>query len=121
LAGIIHIPKKYKEKSDSYLKSLGSLQGRKIYLIDGSLYIGDRCVEAMLGKEEKRVLELIINRKNEVVDVDMIADLLWGEGETKSFWAITKLMQRIRKKVEEWSGGKIKLIPLRGRGYFLEE
>lgn len=64
-----------------------------------------------LTKSEKIVLENFINNKNKVVTYDRIADLIWKDKSFEKFslYAISKLIERIRKKIKA-TGIKTNLI-----------
>lgn len=49
---------------------------------------------------------------------DDLADKLWGEGEFKTYWAINKMIGRLRHKLIK-IGVEAKIEPVRGQGYIL--
>ena len=63
-----------------------------------------------------KLLTELIKRRGEIVSYDDIADLVWGQGKFKSYWAINKLVQKIQRKI---NGLKInlKIQGIRSRGY----
>jgi hypothetical protein len=68
-----------------------------------------------LTKYESQVLKLLSDNRNKVVTFEQIGDVLWPEDEDKySEYAITKLMERLKKKLPKYS-----IHAQRGKGYLL--
>ncbi len=90
----IKIPITLRRKSDEYIKYLGIPNiVDPIKLIKGNINI--------FGPKESVLLNRIISNQGEIVTYDNIADLIWGEGKFKSYWAINKIVQRINKKLKD--------------------
>lgn len=69
-----------------------------------------------LTKSEKEVFNLLLRNKNKLVTYDQIAETIWGEFQDEKFseYAITKLVERLKKKLP------INIIhSQRGIGYLL--
>jgi len=67
--------------------------------------------------DEAKVINLLWDNQEKIVDREMIAGAVWGESwsEKYSDWGIDALMHRIRAKVM----GNWQLITIKGRGYML--
>ena len=74
----------------------------------------------IFGLKEEKILSSFIKNINEVVTYDEMADIIWGEGRFKSYWALNKLVQRVQKKINQLDLD-INIIGVRGKGYKLKE
>lgn len=105
------IPMKLRQKSDGYIKHLGIPN-----IVDPIKIINENL--SMFGVKETKVLKELINKKGEILTYDDLADLIWGEGRFKSYWAINKIVQRITTKIK-----KLNIIfeikGVRGVGYHI--
>ncbi len=90
----LKIPMKLRKKSDEYIKYLGIPN-----IIDPVKIINENL--SIFGAKEVKVLKELINKNGEVLTYDNLADLIWGEGKFKSYWAINKMVQRINKKIKK--------------------
>ncbi len=75
---------------------------------------------ALLPNKEAEVARVLWSKRGELVSFDELADLIWGEGEFGTFWAINKRIQRIRIDLKKISGEQVHIRTLRGRGYLWE-
>lgn len=50
---------------------------------------------------------------------DELSDEIWGEGEFKSFWALNKVVERLRHKLVAMGIEGSRLESVRGQGYLL--
>lgn len=107
----IKIPISFRRKSEEYIKYLGIPN-----IIDPVKIINNYATS--FGSKEYKLLMELIRKKGEVLSYDEIADLIWGEGKFKSYWAINKIAQRIQKKLDAL-GVNSKLKSQRGTGYTL--
>lgn len=103
------IPMKLRRISDEYIKHLGIPN-----IIDPVKLINENI--DIFGPKEIKVLKELINKKGEVLDYDDLADLIWGEGRFKSYWAINKIIQRINKKIKQLEIS-FEIKGVRGVGY----
>ncbi len=105
----IKIPISLRRKSDEYIKYLGIPNiVDPIKLITKNLEV--------FGVKEVKILKELISKKGEILSYDDIADLVWGEGKFKSYWAINKLVQRINKKIKKLNI-TFEIKGVRGVGY----
>lgn len=89
----LKIPIKLRRKSDEYIKYLGIPN-----IIDPVKIINENL--SIFGAKEVKVLKELINKNGEVLTYDNLADLIWGEGKFKSYWAINKIIQRTNTKIK---------------------
>lgn len=75
---------------------------------------------ARLPSKEAEVARVLWSKRGELVSFDELADLMWGEGEFGTFWAINKRVQRIRQDLNKLGGEGEQIKTLRGRGYLWE-
>lgn len=100
------------QKSVEYLKTLGYPLKSEIENIKQIKF---------LTKNERKVLERLIEKRNKIVTFDEISDLIWGKQsvEKYSLYAITKLIERVRKQIRK---NGIAIGPIhtqRAKGYLL--
>lgn len=95
---------KLAEASIKYLKELGLL---KLKLVSKPYN---------LTLEESLLFDLLAKNKNKVVDFDMISDAIWKDKSIDKYseYAITKLVERLKKKLPKGT-----IHPQRGIGYIL--
>lgn len=103
------IPVRLKQNSDEYIKHLGIPN-----IVDPIKEINKNM--SIFGAKENKLLNELIRSNGEVLTYDFIADLIWGEGRFKSYWAINKLVQRIKKKIKKLNIN-LKIQGVRGIGY----
>lgn len=103
------IPMKLRRISDEYIKHLGIPN-----IIDPVKLINENI--DIFGAKEIKVLKELINKNGEVLTYDDLADLIWGEGRFKSYWAINKIIQRINKKIKKLEIS-FEIKGVRGVGY----
>ncbi|MFH1244312.1 MAG: helix-turn-helix domain-containing protein [bacterium] len=115
------ITKVLREESEEYVRHLGVPNREKeLEYLEGKIQVKGVSTEGEWGKLEKMVLVKLLERRGEIVSFDEIADLMWGAGEFKTFWAINKLMQRVKGKLTRLGCEKDVLTVKRGRGYLLQ-
>ncbi len=103
------IPMKLRQKSDEYIKHLGIPN-----IINPVKSINENL--SIFGAKEAKVLKELISKNGEILTYDDLADLIWGEGKFKSYWAINKLLQRINKKIKKLNIN-LQIKCIRGLGY----
>lgn len=92
------------QKSQEYLQKLGMSKTIKV------------AKPKNLTKKESLIFDLLVKNKDKIITYDQIADTLWGEFQDEKYseYAITKLMERLKKKLP------INIIhSQRGTGYLL--
>ncbi len=119
-AQLSRIPKKIRDESGEYVRSLGlAKQQADFEVVGGKVTIKDNVVGKELTKQEKVVLKLLVGRVGDLVTYDELADEIWGEGEFKSFWALNKVVERLRHKLVGIGIEGSRLESVRGQGYLL--
>jgi two-component system alkaline phosphatase synthesis response regulator PhoP len=73
-----------------------------------------------LGQKECAILELFLERKNEVVSRDEMIESIWGVDSFPTNRTIDNYIVKIRKWAESDFTGLIKITSVRGIGYKLE-
>lgn len=112
---------KIRRESEAYVRSLGIVPAtRDFELKNGKILIKGVVVARELTKQEKAIMNHMIKKTGDLMTYDDLADILWGEGEFKSFWAINKTMQRLRGRLEILGIHKERIEAVRGQGYLLK-
>ena len=86
---------------------------------NGKILIKGVVVAKELTKQEKEIMKQMIKKTGDIVTYDELADIIWGEGEFKTFWAINKTMQRLRNRLKTLGIESVKIEAVRGQGYLL--
>jgi len=73
-----------------------------------------------LGQKECAILELFLERKNEVVSRDEMIETIWGENSFPTNRTIDNYIVKLRKWAESDSSDALKITSVRGIGYKLE-
>lgn len=73
-----------------------------------------------LGQKECAILELFLERKNEVVSRDEMIESIWGENSFPTNRTIDNYIVKLRKWADSDASGSVKITSVRGIGYKLE-
>lgn len=104
------VPASIRKQSEQYLRELGILSTKDEFDI----------AKSNLSVLEKKVMKLLTEHQGELVSYDELADSVWGVGEFKTFWAINKLIERMRNKLEKIGFDGARVMVVRGQGYLLK-
>jgi len=107
-------------ESDKFYKKLGLPAQTKVFNLNGlTPEIHKRPIEN-LNPKEKILLRELIQKENTILTFDEIADSLSQNEEQFSLWALAKLVERLRTKLEENGLSGSYIQTLRGQGYILK-
>jgi two-component system alkaline phosphatase synthesis response regulator PhoP len=87
---------------------------KRFEIQDGAGEIGQ------LGQKECAILELFLERKNEVVSRDEMIESIWGENSFPTNRTIDNYIVKLRKWAESDDHGALRITSVRGIGYKLE-
>jgi two-component system, OmpR family, alkaline phosphatase synthesis response regulator PhoP len=73
-----------------------------------------------LGQKECAILELLFEKKNEVVARDEMIEKIWGEDSFPTNRTIDNYIVKLRKWADSDPNGFVRIISVRGIGYKLE-
>lgn len=107
----------------SILKRLNKTDSNKIICKDFTLNISESKLEKddkeiELTKNERKILQCLLNNRNKIVSREEIMDFLWNTDEFVDDNTLTVNITRVRNKLEE-IGLKELLETKRGQGYIL--
>lgn len=104
------VPARVRKESEQYLRELGI--PHKTGEFDFA--------KSDLSVLEKKIMKLLSEHQGELVSYDELADAVWGVGEFKTFWAINKLVERMRTKLDKLGMDGERVKSVRGQGYLLQ-
>lgn len=107
-----------RRKSDQYFASLGYPCTVSLDTRGDRFYIAGEEEVKDLSKSEHTLLSFLVAHAGEVVPYDFLAQAVWGEG-FYSLEALTKIVERIRRKLKNAGARKSMIHTVRGRGYQL--
>lgn len=111
-----------RNQSRAYLTSLG-FPPKRLFTVDSKqqVAINDSCLP--LRPKEKEVMTLLIEKRNQVVTANDIAERLWAEeAQSKySLYAISKVVERLRKRVQSQGIFPGIIETRRGQGFILND
>jgi len=86
---------------------------------DGELSVKNSGEISDLSKTQEKILEAFIQKKNNILLRDDIAQIIWGENSFDKFsdWAINKTVSRLRSKLIAHGYPSEILTTIKGRGY----
>lgn len=117
---LLQIPSKVRKVSEEYVRSLGLvLPKQELEVRGGKIWVRGKYEPKLFGKKEGVILKKLIELKGDVASYDDLADILWGEGEFKSFWALAKLVERLRRDLVKSGISVDRVESVRGQGYLL--
>jgi len=73
-----------------------------------------------LGQKECAILELFLERKNDVVSRDEMIETIWGENSFPTNRTIDNYIVKLRKWADSDDTGSLRITSVRGIGYKLE-
>jgi hypothetical protein len=122
----IHELEKYDEShtlrtiSEEYYKKLGlEATNQNVQCKRGKYYINEKVID--LSATEKKIFELLYSSKNEIIQMDVLIDALYPEESVEyPEWAISKHLERIRKKVRDLGVISPLIVTYRNQGYKLK-
>lgn len=93
----------------------------EIQIENSKLIINGNIVAEELSSNEIRLLEVLVEKKGQVVTREEIANCIWGDDymERYSDWGIDQAMSRLRRKLFELTGSRKVVQTLKGRGFRL--
>jgi hypothetical protein len=116
---LTRVSAKMRKESEDYIRQLGIVsEAAELVVVGRKLVFGGKVLEHELTKNEMKVAKILVEKSGEIVTYNEIADILWGEGEFRTFWAINKLVGRTRRKLAAM-GVVGKIVSVRGVGYYI--
>lgn len=109
MSQLARVSARVRKESERYLRELGMSQPKEEFEIE----------KMRLSKLEKKVMKILIEHQGELVSYDELADIVWGVGEFKTFWALNKLVERMRLKLVKLGIEGKRVESVRGQGYLL--
>lgn len=73
-----------------------------------------------IGQKECAILELLLEKKNEVVTRDEMIESIWGENSFPTNRTIDNYIVRLRRWADSAPGAELRITSVRGLGYKLE-
>jgi two-component system, OmpR family, alkaline phosphatase synthesis response regulator PhoP len=73
-----------------------------------------------LSQKECAILELLLDRRNEVVSRDEMIETIWGENAFPTNRTVDNYIVKLRKWAESDTGASLRITSVRGIGYKLE-
>jgi hypothetical protein len=99
-------------------KKLGFPVGESISMKGASILIDGYGKVDFLSPSEREVLEFLLKNKRKICTMDDIGTVLWGSDVDKySLYAISKIIERLRKKLRNNGLNKNVIFTERGKGY----
>jgi len=119
-SSLLRIAPSIRSESENYVRSLGLVLPKQVLEVKGGkIWVKGKYEPKMFGKKEGVILKKLIGRRGDLVSYDELADSIWGEGEFKSFWALAKLVERLRKTLGVMGIDPARIESVRGQGYLL--
>lgn len=107
-------------ESNKFYQKLGIGFEDKIFGLNGLVpEINKKPIEN-LNISEKKLMKILIENENEVVEIDKIGDEIFGTDSDYSLYAISKMVERLRTKLETNGISGSYIQTLRGKGYLLK-
>ena len=107
------------KQSENYLRKFG-FPKKQVFTQKGNcLFIDDRPFH--LTKNESKLFKLLIQKRKSLVNYDEFAEVLWGKDSYDKFSlsAITKTVERVRKKIKSRGIHKDVIQAQKGQGYIV--
>jgi hypothetical protein len=108
-------PKTVKQSDENY-RYIGFPKKDLFLIKNNDIYLDNYGKIDFLSESEYKLLKLLIDKKGEVTSFDDISLLLWND-EFFSLQAISKIVERIRKKFYLENIHRNPILTVRGKGY----
>lgn len=106
--------------SNKFYKKIGINFSKKVFGLNGlTPEINKKPIEN-LNSNEKKLMKILIQNENEVVEIDKIGGEIFGVDTDYSLYAISKMIERLRTKLEANGISGSYIQTLRGKGYLLK-
>ena len=108
------------EESNKYFETLGFSNDYKITISARKITINN--VDIPFSRSEDKVFRLLFRNRNDIVSLEEIGKTLWLDNISKKFslFAITKLIQRMRAKIEKNGVNSSFIGTQRNRGFIMK-
>lgn len=109
------------KQSEKYLKLLG-FKAEPIFAIkEEKIFCKNQSINHLLTTKEELILKLLLNKNREIVTFDEMAEKIWGTEWYDRFspYAIAKLVQRLREKIESLETSPEIIQAIKKKGYIL--
>jgi hypothetical protein len=121
VAQLARVPIAWRRVSEKYVRELGiPLVTPEWEVRQGKVWFKGKNLTSVLTKKEEEALGMLVKHKDELTTYDDLADTVWGEGEFKTFWALNKMVERLRQKLAGEGIAGERLLSIRGQGYLLK-
>lgn len=107
------------KKSKKHLNALGLTVPAPLSIKEKTIFINHQSTNIRLTYQENQILKALIQESPNLVNFEKIGDLLWKDESQFSLWAITKIIERIRKKLKKAGFLREVIYAQRGEGYCL--
>lgn len=108
------------QQSEEFYQKLGIPTFIKPFGLNGLMPEINRKPIENLNIKERIILKKLIENANSIVSIDEIADEICTNEEEFSLWALAKLIERLRTKLEQNGISGSFIQTLRGKGYVLK-
>ena len=91
---------RYQKQSQTYLTKLGITTHSFWQIKNQQIYFQDKPLEN-LSLNEQKLLEVLILKRPKIATFDEIIEHVWPQNYEITQWAVTKLVQRLRRKLHQ--------------------
>lgn len=120
MSQLSRVSARVRKESEEYVRELGLVTATPAWEAkEGKIWLKGVAIGKEMSKLEKKVMRVLIERQGELTTYDELADVLWGAGEFKTYWAINKQVERLRGKLVKLGIDGARIESVRGQGYLL--
>jgi DNA-binding response OmpR family regulator len=120
MSQLSRVSARVRKESEQYVRELGLATATPVWEAkEGKIWLRGKAIGKEMSKLEKKMMKLLIERGGELATYDELADAVWGVGEFKTYWALNKLVERLRPKLIKLGGESTTIESVRGQGYIL--
>lgn len=115
------VPINLQLESKKYLERLGFAQKPKVKYANGVFLVNNKRLDRQVSSQELKLFTLLWGNQNRTVSHDEIAKAIWSDDSDEKYspWAITKMIERLRKNLRKAGLGKEIIQTKRLSGYTL--
>lgn len=115
------VPIDLQQESKKYLEKLGFAEKAKVKYVNEVFWVNGKKLDRQVSPQELKLFTLLWKNRNRTVSHDEVAKVIWADDTEEKYspWAITKIVERLRKKLRKTGLGKEIIQTKRLSGYVL--
>lgn len=108
------------KQSKKFLNNIGYVSEEGFKFENNNIYFNGHIPQYNFTPTETKILKLLFEKRNNICSYFDIANAIWDDPDSFSIWAISRMIYKIRNKLQVNGYPASKLITYRGKGFVLD-